>query len=135
MNDIITKEVTLTSDIDTIWKAISVGEEISKWFLTADFNPTKGYKYTFKSPEGDCDPIVGEVLNATPYTLIYTWIIKGTDTVTTVEWNLEKLPNGTKLRLTHSGIANYGNDSAIKMYESFNGGWDNCINLLSTHLS
>ena len=36
---------------------------------------------------------------------------------------------------SHNGtVANYAGDTAVAMFESFNGGWDNCINELSAYL-
>ncbi|PCJ67804.1 MAG: hypothetical protein COA58_01315 [Bacteroidetes bacterium] len=133
-NDVITKEVVFNSKIDNVWNAISIGEEISKWFLKADFKPEVGYKYSFRSPNDDCEQIHGEVKEATPYKLVYTWIVAGTNVETKVSWELQSTDEGTQLYLKHSGIAEYDEDTAIKMFESFNGGWDNCISGLTDFL-
>ena len=69
-----------------------------------------------------------------PYTLIYSWIVADTNVETIVKWELESIENGTKLYLEHSGISNYNGETAIAMFESFNGGWDGCINLLTDYL-
>ncbi|MBC3845410.1 SRPBCC domain-containing protein [Winogradskyella echinorum] len=134
MNKTITKEKVFNHSIDQIWNAITNAEEISAWFLKADFKAEVGYKYVFNSSEKNCSAIIGEVLEANPYTLTYTWIVKDTPAITKVTWKLENLGNATKLYLEHSGIENYVGDTAIAMFESFNGGWDNCINGLSTYL-
>jgi len=134
MKDLITKEKIFNHPIETIWSAITKAEEISTWFLEADFKAEIGYKYTFNSSAKECSPIIGEVLSADPYTLIYTWIVKDTPAKTTVTWILEPIENGTKLSLEHSGISNYTGETAIAMFDSFNGGWDNCINGLTAYL-
>ena len=136
MTDSIKKEVVFNQPIDKVWNAISKADEISTWFIPADFKAEKGYKYTFTSPpnEKGCTVISGEVKNATPYLLIYTWIVADTKVETTVTWELETTPEGTKLILEHSGISNYANETAIAMFESFNGGWDNCISGLTNYL-
>ncbi|MDO5970131.1 SRPBCC domain-containing protein [Flavivirga aquimarina] len=136
MNDVIKKEVTLNHSIDKVWNAISKAEEISTWFIQADFKAEKGYRYTFTSEpnEKGCTVISGEVKNANPYVLVYTWVVADTKVETTVCWELESTQNGTKLTLEHSGISNYGGETAVKMFESFNGGWDNCFNGLSGYL-
>lgn len=128
MKDSIKKEALFNSDIDKVWNAISKGEEISKWFLNADFRAEKDYEYTFKSTGEDCTEINGVVKSAAPYLLVYTWVVANTNVETTVSWNLETVNGQTKLTLEHSGIANYGGDTAVTMFESFDGGWDNCIN-------
>ncbi|KAA1246885.1 SRPBCC domain-containing protein [Aquimarina sp. RZ0] len=135
MKDSIKKEQVFKHSIDKVWKAITIGEEISTWFISADFKAEEGYRYTFIAPkEENCTPITGIVQKATPYTLIYTWIVEGTDVETKVTWRLEKIDEGTKLYLEHSGISNYSAETAIHMFTSFNGGWDNCISKLSQYL-
>ena len=136
MNDVIKKEVAFNHSIEKVWNAISKGEEISTWFIKADFKAEKGYKYTFTSEpnEKGCTVISGEVKEANPYILVYTWIVADTKTETTVKWELVSTDMGTKLYLEHSGISNYDGDTAVKMFESFNGGWDGCINLLNDYL-
>ncbi|TYA69991.1 SRPBCC family protein [Seonamhaeicola marinus] len=134
MNDVITKEHVFNHTIDKVWSAITKADEISTWFLAADFKAEKGYQYTFKSKDDHCEPILGEVLEATPYTLVYTWVVEGTEAITKVTWNLEPFKDGTRLNLEHSGIANYKGETAVTMFENFNGGWDNCFNLLSNYL-
>ena len=130
----ITKEKVLNHPIDQVWKAITDADEISSWFLQADFKAETGYNYTFNSSGDECSPIVGEVLSANPYTLVYTWIVTDNPAVTTVTWRLEPITGGTKLHLEHSGIENYSENTVMAMFESFNGGWDNCIDGLFTYL-
>ena len=136
MNDVIKKEAVLNHAIDTVWNAITKAEEISTWFIPADFKAEPGYQYTFTSPpnEKGCTVISGEVKKASPYTLIYTWIVADTKVETTVKWELETTNEGTKLYLEHSDISNYAGETAVAMFESFNGGWDNCINGLTSYL-
>ena len=136
MKDVIKKEVTFNHPINKVWDAISKAEEISTWFIKADFKAEKGYHYTFTSEpnEKGCTTISGVVKNADPYLLIYTWIVADTKVETTVSWNLEIVENGTKLTLEHSGISNYAGETAIAMFESFNGGWNNCISELTSYL-
>ncbi len=136
MQDAITKEALFNHSIDKVWNAISKAEEISTWFIPADFKAEKGYKYTFTSPpnEKGCTVISGEVKNASPYILIYTWVVADTGVETTVKWELESTEEGTKLYLEHSGISNYAGETAVAMFESFKGGWENCINGLTGYL-
>lgn len=136
MNDVIIKEVEFKHPINRVWDAITKAEEISTWFIKADFKAEPGYQYTFTSPpnEKGCTVISGEVKKANPYVLIYTWIVADTKVETTVKWELQTTQNGTKLSLEHSGITNYAGDTAVAMFESFNGGWDNCISGLTSYL-
>ena len=51
MTDSLKKERIFQQPIEKVWKAISRGEEISKWFIHADFKPQVGYEYTFTPTE------------------------------------------------------------------------------------
>lgn len=136
MNKTITKEKVFNHPIDQIWNAITKAEEISTWFIKADFKAEVGYNYTFTSEpnEKGCTVISGIVKETNPYKLVYTWMVADTNVETTVTWILEAQGNSTKLVLEHSGIENYAGETATAMFESFNGGWDNCINGLTTYL-
>ena len=115
---------------------ISRAEEISTWFIKADFEAKVGSTYTFTaSEEQGCINITGEIKEASPYTLIYTWIVQDTNVETTVKWVLEADGNKTKLYLEHYGISNFPEESAIKMFESFNGGWTACVTQLQDYLT
>jgi uncharacterized protein YndB with AHSA1/START domain len=136
MKDSIIKEKVFSHPIDKVWGAISKAEEISTWFVQADFKAKKGYQYTFHSEpnEKGCTTISGTVKEANLYVFVYTWIVANTEVETTVTWKLESVREGTKLHVEHSGISNYFGDTAIEMFESFNGGWDGCINQLTDYL-
>ncbi len=131
--DTIIKKHWLESPISQVWDAISIAEEISAWFIKADFKAEKGYKYKFTHEQ---TIVSGEVLKANPvYELVYTWIVGGTDVETTVSWRLEEHDKGTLLTLEHSGISNYPGDTAVMMFNNFKGGWDSCVENLEKYLS
>ncbi|MBG6129656.1 uncharacterized protein YndB with AHSA1/START domain [Aquimarina sp. EL_43] len=134
MKDVIIKEKILNHPIDKVWNAITDAKEISTWFIEADFKAEKGYQYIFNASGGDCSPIKGEVKQANPYTLVYSWIVTEKPIETTVKWVLEETEGGTKLYLEHSGISGYKGETAVEMFNSFNGGWDNCISGLTDYL-
>ena len=134
MKDTITIEKIIKHPIHLVWNAITNEEELSTWFIKADFKAEKGYQYTFTSTEEGCVPITGEVKSADPYTLIYTWIEENKSVETTVTWILETIPEGTKLYLEHSGISNYGSETVVTMFERFNGGWHNCLQGLISYV-
>ena len=132
MNDKIVKEHHFQHPIGIVWDAISQGNEISSWFIQADFKPEVGYEYTFTHEQ---TKITGKVLKANPvYELSYTWVVSGTDVETTVSWKLEKSENGTKLILEHSGISMYSGDTAVVMFNNFKSGWDNCVDNLDRYI-
>ena len=135
MKDVIIKEHVVKHPIDRVWNAISKNEEISTWFIKADFKAEEGYYYTFKSEGENCTEINGIIKEAKPYTLVYTWIVKSTNVETTVKWQLKETEGGTALYLEHSGISNYSGETAVQIFSNFNGGWDNCVSELTKYLT
>ncbi|MEQ6120886.1 SRPBCC domain-containing protein [Reichenbachiella sp. MALMAid0571] len=133
MKDVIKKVHQYSQNISDVWKAISEAEEISSWFIKADFKAKVGYEYTFTHEN---TVINGKVLKADPvYTLAYTWIVGDTAVETIVTWTLQENEHGTLLTLEHSGISNYPNKQmATTMFESFSGGWSSCISNLEKFL-
>jgi uncharacterized protein YndB with AHSA1/START domain len=135
MKDIIQKEKVFNHSIDKVWEAISNGTEISKWFIAADFKPEVGYQYTFTaSEENGCTVVKGKVLEASPYTLKYSWIAGDDPTETTVAWYLEEVNGSTKLILKHSGISKYAGQTATEMMGHFEKGWEGCISGLTQYI-
>jgi uncharacterized protein YndB with AHSA1/START domain len=137
MNDKISKEQFFSHPMNRVWEAISQSKEISTWFLKADFEAREGYEYTFKSEDGaNCTTINGKVLTANPINeLVYTWLVEGTEVITTVSWKLEEKDGGTLLKLEHWGISNFPGESAVAMFNNFEGGWVNCLEGLENHLT
>ncbi len=137
MKDVLTKQHHYNSPINDVWAAITEQEKISQWFIKCNFKAEVGYRYSLLSENDNCEQIGGEILKVNPVNeLVYTWIVAGTETVTTVTWKLEEKDGGTLLTLEHSGVSGYPNEeTAIKMFESFNGGWDKCIEHLDKYLA
>ena len=133
MKDLIRKEHQYQANISEVWNAISKSEEISEWFIKADFKAEVGYSYTFTHEQ---TVIKGTVLEVNPvYHLAYTWIVGDTGVETTVKWQLEENQQGTLLTLEHSGISNYPSEEMItSMFESFSKGWESCANRLDDYL-
>ena len=106
-------------------------------FIKCNFKAEVGFKYSLLSESDNCEQIGGEILKVNPVTeLVYSWVVAGTETVTTVSWKLEEKDGGTLLTLEHSGVSGYPNEeTVIKMFESFNDGWDKCIKHLDKYLA
>ena len=133
MKDSIRKERVFHHPIDKVWQAITEGDQISKWFLQANFKPEVGYDYTLStSDEHECDGVRGTILEADPYTLKYSWN-DGTPVDTIVTWTLEERGDDTVLTLVHSGISKLGELAKQKMGD-FDQGWDNCLSSLPNYL-
>lgn len=136
VKDTIEKTQWYAHSIDTVWNAITETEQVSQWLVPTDFKAEVGASYTLKNPKDDCDMVRGEVLEASPYTLVYSWINETCkEVVTLITWNLVEENNGTTLNMVHSGISQYDNDTAPDMIESYTGGWERCFNNLGEILS
>ncbi len=134
MKDQIVKEKLFDHGIDKVWKAITEAEQISQWFIHADFKAESGYEYTFTATEEHgSTQIKGKVLEADPYTLKYTWSSGDSGIETLVSWSLEEEGGQTRLTLVHSGGAQYG-DSADEVMQHFDMGWDACLSVLPNYL-
>lgn len=130
-NNTIKTERYYSHSLQKVWEAISKAEEISAWFIKADFKAETGYQYTFTHEN---TVISGKVLEVDPpKKLIYTWIVSGTEVETTVTWELEEKEGGTLLKLEHTGIEGYG-PAAETFFNNFKGGWENCFNELEKYL-
>ena len=123
-------EKTINAPIAKVWKAVSIGEEISKWFIQADFKPEVGYAYTFKHEDTN---IKGEVTETDePNKLVYTWEVEGTGLNSTVEWHLEEDGDSTNVKIVHYGDSE-NTEMLTNMFKSFEEGWTDCLNNLDKH--
>lgn len=131
MKDVLTKQHQYAQSINQVWAAITEQDKISQWFMKCNFKAEQGYRYSLISDDNK-ERIYGEVMKVNPVNeLVYSWVVVGTETVTTVSWKLEEKNGGTLLTLEHSGISKYPTDeTAVKMFESFTDGWTKCIDNL-----
>ena len=110
---------------ETIWKALTTGALIGRWFMApTGFEPVKGKRFTFQTtPGGAWDGVIHcQVLEAVPNErLVYAWkgghegnVGYGAPLDTVVTFSLSRVGNGTRLRLVHSGFVSPQNDTAFK---------------------
>jgi uncharacterized protein YndB with AHSA1/START domain len=126
---------------ETIWKALTTGELISRWLMmpTTGFEPVKGKCFTFQTtPAGAWEGVIHcQVLEAMPNErLVYSWkgghegnVGYGSRLDTVVTWTLSRVENGTRLRLVHSGFVLPKNDTAFK---NMSEGWKKVVRNLDT---
>jgi len=137
--DIVVDEV-LPHAPETIWKALTTGELISRWLMPATgFEPVKGKHFTFQTtPAGAWDGFIRcQVLEVMPNErFVYSWksghegnVGYGSWLDTVVTWTLSRVENGTRLRLVHSGFELPKNDNAFK---NMSEGWKKVVRDLDT---
>lgn len=132
--DVLTKERSYPHPIAVVWRALTLAEELSAWFVQADFKAEVGYRYTFTRGE---TKVLGEVIEVdAPHRLSYTWTVGDPNIVTTVRWRLKEQGASTLVSLEHSGISGYPSaDLAATMFGHFEHGWEDCFAQLQRHLS
>ena len=132
MQHTITKEQFYKAPIRKVWEAITDEQQISAWFIKADFKAEVGYEYTFTHEQ---TMVTGEVTEVEPlHRLVYTWIVGETTAVTTVQWLLAEEDGGTLVTIIHSGFENYPDDTVSSMFTSSQKGWDVVLNELEDYL-
>jgi uncharacterized protein YndB with AHSA1/START domain len=143
MNDAALKFVTQEIVVDevlphaaeTIWKALTTGELMSRWMMTpTGFEPIEGNRFTFQTtPAGAWDGVIRcQVLEVIPNErFVYAWkggdegnVGYGSRLDTVVTWVLSTVENGTRLHLVHSGFVTPTNDTAFK---NMSDGWKKIV--------
>jgi uncharacterized protein YndB with AHSA1/START domain len=110
-------DVVYPSSPERVWRALVDPDELAAWLMPSQgFEPVEGNRFTMA-----CDPfgeISGQVLEVVPeLRLTLRWI--GSFGDTTVAFELEPDPAGTRLRVTHSGWT-----SATRVFrDQFGSGW------------
>lgn len=129
MTTTISKTVFFAARLDTVWDFLTDKEKLGQWYHPAENNLADGEDYALLS-EGDDGKmktlIWGRVVEMTPPTkLVTTMCIDPFDgKETTVTWVLEPAVGGTRLSLSHEGIAEATGAAAIHLLTALDAGWD-----------
>lgn len=122
--------------IDKVWKALTETEQVTQWLAPTNFKGKKGAKYSLHSVKNECDVVEGIVKEASPYTLVYSWIaLNHKEVETEVRWTLTEEKDGTKVNMIHSGILKYEKQAAEEMFGSFSNGWKRCFTQINDVLN
>jgi len=108
-----------------VWAALTEPRIIASWLMpTEGFAPVAGTRFRFRTkPAPGFDGIVHcTVVDVEPMRrLVYTWASgKGLAHPTTVSWTLERVGEGTRLTLEHSGFHGVG---GVILRGMLSGGW------------
>lgn len=107
--------------IERVWRALTDSNAITDWLMPNDFKPELGHKFQFHTkPAPGFDGTVNcEVIELTPPTrLAFSWQGGGIDTVAT--FTLTTVPEGTHLRLDHTGFSGL---RGMMVSSILGGGW------------
>ncbi len=136
--DRIERSVDLAHPRAEVWAALTTSQGLSAWFgekATIDLHPGGAAQMTFKS--GLTVEMKVERIEE-PSVFGFTWRVPDLPDDdprrTYVEFTLEVLNNGTRLRVVETGFAQLPDDSRHKTYESHADGWDNELGDLAGYL-
>lgn len=142
--DAIVTEVDIEAPPDRVFRALTDSSELARWFGGSERCPVKSWKmdarlgghYSYTTPKASlvingvsefaCH---GEIIEYDPPRLLaYTWFGNWHDDVslrTLVRWELTATGNGTRVRVTHSGLT-----ELPMARKDYSGGWPGVLEQL-----
>lgn len=111
--------------INKVWEAITSVEKMREWYFNIpDFKPEVGFEFEFTA--GDKIKQYRHLCRVTRVvagsTIAYTWKYDEYEGESEVTWELFPEGDGTRLKLTHTGLETFPDLPSFKR-ESFAGGW------------
>lgn len=139
--DIVVDEV-FSHAPETLWKVLTTGELMARWLMEPrGFAPVPGTRFTYQTKAaGAWDGTIHcEVLEVVPHErFVYAWKGGhesnhgyGSPLDTVVTFTLTRVPEGTRLKLVHSGFVTPVNDTA---YQNMSGGWRKVVPGLANYV-
>ncbi len=131
MTDVTTifKTVFFNAPRETVWSFLTDKDRLGEWYHPAEADLVQGEDYALvrKTDDGaSVRQVWGRVLAMDPPNKLVTTFVIGPfgDAETTVTWVLEEAAGGTRLSLTHEGIAEAAGPAAIQLLMALDHGWD-----------
>lgn len=131
VNDVpVIKEVTINAPASKVWEALTDKHKMKEWYFDiAEFEPKVGFEFTFsgKDKEGKEKVHLCKITEVVPNKkLQHTWRYKGFEGDSLVTWELTEEDGKTHVKLTHTGLASFGDVPAFAR-ENFNMGWTQIV--------
>ncbi|MEV6859915.1 SRPBCC domain-containing protein [Streptosporangium subroseum] len=129
VSDTIEREALLRHPIEQVWAALTTAEGLSRWFgSVAEIDLRPGGRAYFRWEDLDEESVATIAVVDPPHRFAFRWRIEylpGNDAPQTlVEFTLEQVPDGTRLRLVESGFAQAADDVARSAHKTNSQGWD-----------
>jgi uncharacterized protein YndB with AHSA1/START domain len=116
--------------VERVWKAITDPKQMKEWYFDIpDFRPEVGSEFSFTGTdtEGLAWIHLCTVTEVIPFRKIaYTWQYKDQEGNSLVTWELFAQENGTRLKLTHSGLESFPPLKSLAK-ENFAMGWGEIV--------
>jgi len=145
--DAVVSEIEIAAPPDRVFQALIDPRQVMQWWTSEecqiesfDFEPRRGGRWSYDTKQSKlnvngvsrfhCD---GEVLEFDPPRLLsYTWIANWHEDRaqrTVVRWELSAAGHGTRVKVTHSGLA-----KLPASRKDYSGGWPGVVQSLKTFL-
>jgi len=126
-------ERTYHAPIEKVWKAITDKDDMKQWYFDlTEFKPVVGFAFEFygKGSTGQTMKHLCEIIEVqSQRKLVYTWKYEGYPGISYVTFELFPDGDGTRLKLTHSGLETFP-PLADFAKENFAEGWTSLIGSL-----
>jgi uncharacterized protein YndB with AHSA1/START domain len=126
-------ERVFDADKELVWRAITEKEIMKQWYFDVkEFKAVVGFKFEFWGGEEGSKQWkhLCEITEVVPEKkLAYSWKYEGYSGMSYVTFELDEEKNGTKLKLTHSGIDTFPEDIPELAIHNFENGWNHIINI------
>jgi uncharacterized protein YndB with AHSA1/START domain len=131
-------EQTFRAPLEHVWQAITDKAQMPRWFFEEirDFRPEQGFETEFTVHNEGKDYLhrwkVTEVLPGRK--IAYDWLYPDFPGASFVVWELAETANGTRLRLTHTGVSSFPQEEPAFQRASCQGGWEYFFERLGRYL-
>ena len=122
-------ERTLNAPVSRVWSALTDVDQMRQWYFDLkEFRPTVGFEFDFVvEHEGNRYHHLCKVTDVVPQKKIaYTWRYKGEPGDSLVTFELSPQGEGTRLKLTHTGIDTFPKTLAYAR-KNFETGWTQIV--------
>ncbi len=132
-NKSIIVERVFDADITLVWKALTEKELMKQWYIEVkEFKTVVGFKFDFWAGEegGKQWKHLCEITEVMPEKkLTYSWKYDGYSGMSYVTFELFEEKNGTRLKLTHTGVDTFPGDIPELAAHNFERGWNTLVNV------
>ncbi|MEV0237849.1 SRPBCC domain-containing protein [Nonomuraea sp. NPDC050786] len=139
VSDAIERVAVLRHPIERVWAALTTAEGLSRWFgSVAEIDLRPGGRAFFRWDDLGEESVATIAVVDPPHRFAFRWGIEGLPEddapQTLVDFTLEPVPDGTRLRLVESGFARAADDVARSAHKANSQGWDTELVDLETYL-
>ncbi|HEY4155597.1 MAG TPA: SRPBCC family protein [Puia sp.] len=123
-------EKTLPAPANRVWQALTDSSQMRKWYFDIpEFKPEPGFEFRFTAgSESKTYVHLCKVTEVIPGRKIaYTWRYQDCPGESEVSFELFPEGSNTRVRVTHSGLESFPQDSKDFAKESFTEGWNQIL--------